>query len=95
MRFTHISPILAGIILLGLASGSFSAWHCGDIDLNETPRRFLIDPITGDLFVATDNACLVRIDEATYQIATLDIAGPASALAIDPMFSIPATARSP
>jgi DNA-binding beta-propeller fold protein YncE len=43
-----------------------------------------MDPVSCDFFVATDGAQLVRIEEATNQITTIDLAYQVTGLAIDP-----------
>jgi YVTN family beta-propeller protein len=73
------------ILLVGLVPPACVAmWHCGDIDLGTSPESFLIDPLTGDIFVAADGAFLVRIDEATYGTSTVELCAEATALALDP-----------
>jgi len=78
------SAAFAAVALFCLAQAAFPAWHCGDIDLGVEPADLVIDPVTGDIFVATGSGQVARIDEETYDVSTISLSGPASALALDP-----------
>lgn len=84
LRFKHILPSLCILGSMLLAPACQAMWHCGDIDLDASPERFLIDPISGDIFVAADAAFIIRIDEATFATSRIDLSAEATAIALNP-----------
>ncbi|MGD8629013.1 MAG: T9SS type A sorting domain-containing protein [bacterium] len=84
MRLIGLSAVFAAVVLLCLAPAAFPGWHCGDIDIGAGPVDLVIDPITGDMFVATTGSHVARINEETYEVSSFYLPEPASALALDP-----------
>jgi DNA-binding beta-propeller fold protein YncE len=84
LRFWRMLPLLCLIAVGVWAPACRAMWHCGDIALDAAPGPFLIDPVTGDMLVATDAAFLIRVNEATYATSRIDLPAPATALALDP-----------
>jgi len=84
LRLISLSAAFAAVALLCLAPAAFPAWHCGDIDIGVEPVDLVIDPITGDMFVATGGSQVARIDEETYEVSAFNLHESASALALDP-----------
>jgi YVTN family beta-propeller protein len=84
LRFRHFLPLLCFLVTTMAVTTCQAMWHCGDIACEAMPGRFVIDPVTGDIFAATDAPFLVRIDEATYATSRIDLASRVSALSLDP-----------
>ncbi len=84
MRLIGLLALFTAIGLLCISSAGYAAWHCGDIEVGAEPLDLLIDPITGDLFIATGGSQVARIDEESYQLSTIYLLEPPSALALDP-----------
>lgn len=82
-RLRHVL-LFAVIVAVGYAPAAMSLWHCGDIELAGTPGAMVLDPISGDIFLSTDEAWLVRIDEATTTASTIGLAARASGLGLNP-----------
>lgn len=96
MRLLVLS-LLAGVAVLCYVSACGAMWHCGDIDLSAGPRTVILDPGTGDFFVALETAQVVWIDEATYEVrGQFDLTEEAFSLGLHPsaglLFAVHTTA---